>query len=275
MTAVGTAERGARRATHNRVLVGLTRMGFIGYGVLHLAVAWIAVQIALGDGGEEGDQAGAFRALAGQPFGRFILVSTIVGLAAMAIWQVLLAGFGHREKRGAGLVFERVASGARAVVYTALAYTAGKVVAGAPASSAEQQQHATAGVMAKPAGVWLVGLAGLVVFAIGVGMIWYGAKRQFEQKLMLGAMSPRTRTVARWLGKIGYIAKGSAFGIVGLLLVDAAVTNDPGKSRGLDAALRTLVQQPYGEALLIAVGVGFAAFGVYCFLQSRFRKMGT
>jgi len=275
MTAVGMAERGARRATRNRVLVGLTRMGFIGYGVLHLAVAWIAVQLALGNGGEEGDQAGAFRTLAGQPFGRFILVVTIVGLAAMTIWQVLLAGFGHRDKRGAGRAFERVASGARAVVYAVLAYTAGKVVAGAPSNSAEQQQHATAGVMAKPAGVWLVGLAGLVVLAVGIGMIWYGAKRKFQQKLMLGRMSARTRSVAGRLGQVGYIAKGAAFGIVGLLLADAAVTNDPGKSRGLDAALRTLAQQPYGEALLIAVGVGFAAFGVYCFLQSRYRKIGT
>jgi hypothetical protein len=250
-------------------------MGFIGYGLLHLAVAWLAVQIALGHASNTGDQSGAFRTLAGQPFGRFILIFSIVGLSAMAIWQILLAAIGHREKYGASRAFERVASGARAVIYTALAFTAGKVVAGAPASSADQQQNATAGIMAKPAGIWLIGLAGLAVVALGVGLVWYGWKHKFEEKLLLGRMSVRTRAWARRLGQVGYVAKGIAFGIVGLLLLDAAISHNPTKSRGLDAALHALVQQPFGVFLLLAVGAGFAAFGGYCFFQSRYRKVGS
>jgi hypothetical protein len=275
MTAVESARRGARRASNNRVLIGLTRMGFIGYGVLHLAVAWLAVQIALGHATKPGDQSGAFRTLAGEPFGRFILIFVIVGLCAMAIWQLLLAANGHREKRGKARTFERIASAARVLIYAALALTAGKVVRGAPGSSADQQQAATAGIMAKPAGVFLIALAGLVVLAVGVGLIWYGWKRKFEEKLLLHRMSVRTRAWARRLGQVGYVAKGVAFGIVGLLLLDAAISRNPAKSRGLDAALHTLVQQPFGVFLLIAVGAGFAAFGVYCFFQSRYRKVGT
>ncbi|GAB3871622.1 DUF1206 domain-containing protein [Dactylosporangium cerinum] len=57
--------------------------------------------------------------------------------------------------------------------------------------------------------------------------------------------------------------------------MQAAVTNDPGKSRGLDAALHTLVAQPYGKFLLLAVALGVAAFGVYCFFQAKYRKVGT
>jgi hypothetical protein len=71
------------------------------------------------------------------------------------------------------------------------------------------------------------------------------------------------------------VAKGVAFTIVGVLLLDAALTHNPAKSRGLDAALRALAQQPFGVFLLIAVGIGFAAFGVYCFIQSRYRKVGS
>lgn len=275
MTAVHTARRGARRAANSSVLAGLTRMGFIGYGLLHLAVAWLAVQIALGRAGTEGNQSGAFRTLAAQPFGRFILIFSIVGLCAMAIWQLLLAAVGHQNKRGASRTFERVASAGRVVIYTALAYTAAQVVSGTSTSSAAQQQKATVGVMADPAGVWLVGLAGLGVLALGIGLVWYGWKRKFEAKLLMGQMSMHVRKLARRLGQLGYVAKGIAFGIVGLLLVDAAVTDNPSKSRGLDAALHTLVQQPFGVLLLIAVGVGFAAFGIYCFVQSRYRKVGT
>jgi hypothetical protein len=81
--------------------------------------------------------------------------------------------------------------------------------------------------------------------------------------------------MARRLGQVGYVAKGVAFTIVGLLLLDAALTHNPAKSRGLDAALRALAHQPFGVFLLIAVGIGFAAFGLYCFIQSRYRKVGS
>jgi hypothetical protein len=251
----------------------LIRTGFIGYGLLHLAVGWLAVEIALGHAPAEGSQSGAFQALAGRPFGRFLLVVVTVGLAAMALWQLLLAAVGHRDERGAARTFERVASVSRTLVYAALAWTSGRILAGSPTSSAEQQQNATAGVMAHPAGRWLVALSGLAVAGIGVGMLIYGAAKKFEKKLMTGRMSHRTRTTAVRLGQGGYIAKGVAFAIVGLLLLDAAITLDPGKSRGLDAALRTLVAQPFGAFLLILVAVGFVAFGVYCFFQARYRKV--
>jgi hypothetical protein len=275
MTAVNTARATARRAARNPVLVGLTRTGFIGYGLVHLALGSLAIQIALGHSVQEGDQSGAFHVLAGQPFGKLLLIVVAVGLAAMAIWQLLLAAVGHVDKRGKARTFERIASGARVVVYAVLAWTAYKVLKGTAASSARQQQDVTSGVMSHRGGVWLIGIVGLGVVALGIGLIWYGAKHQFERKLMTGQMSRPAKRVARWLGTAGYVAKGVAFGIVGILLVDAAVTHDPGASTGLDAALRALAAQPYGAFLLVVVGAGVIAFGVFCFFQARYRKVGS
>jgi hypothetical protein len=272
-TVMNSARRTAGRARRSNVLEVLTRVGFIGYGLLHLAVAWLALQIALGHPSDEGDQSGAFRTLARQPFGRVILVVVIVGLAAMAIWQLLEAAIGHHDEHGASRTAERVASVARAIVYALLAFTAGKVVAGAPSSNASQQQNTTAGVLAHPAGRWLIALAGLAVVAIGVGLLVYGAKKKFERRLKIGQMSRQTRQIAVRLGQFGYIAKGVAFGIAGILLASAALKRDAQESRGLDAALRSLVGKPYGTVLLIVIAIGFAAFGVYCFFQSKYRKV--
>jgi len=136
-------------------------------------------------------------------------------------------------------------------------------------------QRATAGVLAHPFGQFLVAVAGLAILALGVGLAIYGAKRMFERRLMTYRMNEATRQSARRLGQFGYIAKGVAFAIVGLLLADAALSNNPAKSRGLDTALRTVIAQPFGQWLLILVAVGFAAFGIYCFLQSRYRKVTT
>lgn len=259
--------------TNSDLLKSLTRVGFVGYGLLHLAFAWVAAQIALGQPSQEGDQSGAFQKLAEQPFGKLLLCFVIVCLLALAVWQTILAGWGHRDVSGKERVFERVASAARVIIYVFLAWTAGKVVVGAPSSSAEQQQQTAAGIMAKPAGTWLVGLAGIAVLAFGLGMMWYGLKRKFERKLSIGFGRPRQAAIRA--GQIGYMAKGAAFGIVGYLLVEAAVQNDPAKSRGLDAALHTLAGQPDGKFLLLAVAVGFAAFAVYCGFQARYRKVGS
>lgn len=275
MTVVHSARRTARQVARSSALETLTRVGFLGYGLLHLAVAWLAVQIAIGRTIAEGDQAGAFRYVAEQPLGRFVLIVTIVGLAAMALWQLLLAAVGHREERGLSRHAERVASACRTVIYAALAWTAYRVVAGTPTSNAEQAQQATAGIMAKPYGLFLVALAGLAVLAVGIGLVVYGARKSFEKRLMLARMSRRVRRITVWLGRVGYIAKGVAFGIVGILFFQAATSHNPAKSRGLDAALRALADQRFGTFLLILVAIGFAAFGVYCFFQSRYRKVSA
>ena len=273
MTTTHSARQTARRVAHSDVLEVLTRTGFVGYALFHLAVAWLALQIALGHPAATGDQSGAFQTLVAYPFGKALLIVVIVGLAAMALWQLLLAAVGHQAERGKARTFERLASAGRTIIYSALAWTAGQVVAGAPASSAGQQQNATAGILAQPAGRWLVALAGLAILALGIGMAIYGYKKAFEKRLRTSQMSGRTRRTAVLLGKFGYIAKGAAFAIVGVLLAQVAITNDASKSRGLDEALRTLAAQPFGTLLLIVVAVGFAAFGVYCFYQSRYRKV--
>jgi hypothetical protein len=268
-----SARTTAGKARNSRILELSTRAGFVGYGLLHLAVAWLTLQIAFGRTGQEGSQSGAFRLLANQPFGRPLLVAIAIGLLAMAVWQLLEATIGHRDRTGRRRTAERVLSAARTVVYAALAWTAFQVQAGAPTSSAGQQEQATAGVLAHPVGRVLVLIAALVVMGVGIGLLVYGAKRMFERRLKTGRMSYSTRRMVVGLGRAGYVAKGIAFGIVGLLVFFAAVQQDAAKSSGLDGALHTLAGKPYGQVLLLAIAAGFAAFGVYCFFQSRYRKV--
>jgi hypothetical protein len=62
-------------------------------------------------------------------------------------------------------------------------------------------------------------------------------------------------------------------GGAGILLTVATVTADPTKGAGLDAAVKSLGQAPFGKALLVAAAVGFAAYGAYCFVLARFSWM--
>ena len=73
----------------------------------------------------------------------------------------------------------------------------------------------------------------------------------------------------RWL--VG--AVGVVFGLAGVLVIDAAITHNPAKSGGIDKALLTLRDQPFGPALLVAAALGLVIFGIYGLCEARWRKV--
>jgi hypothetical protein len=273
VTTVNEAGAAARRLGNNKWLERLTRIGLVGYGVTHLLVGWIALQLAFGKASKEGDQAGAFKTLAEQPFGKFLLIVVAIGLAAMTIWQVFEAAVGHTEDRGRERVFERVASVFKACFYAYLGYKAVSVLQGAGKSSGDQQQQATSSMMDNTGGQILVGLIGLAIAAVGIGLIWYGWQKKFNKHLKTGQMSGRERRLSDKLGIGGYAAKGTVYGTLGVLVLVAAMQHDPNESRGLDQALKTLAEQPFGTVILVGVAIGLAAYGAFCFFQAKYRKV--
>ena len=261
------------RATGNTWLDRLTRAGLAGYGVIHLLFAYLIVQVAIGSAAADGDQSGALQRLAARPWGATLIVALVVGLVAMTAWQILEAATGHRDERGRHRLYERVVSGGRAAFYTYLGWTGVKVLKGKKTSTADLQEQASQDLMVTSGGRLAVGLAGLVVVAIGVGLAIYGLTRKFEKHLMTGRMTAPARRISRPLGVTGYTAKGVSYGIAGVLLIAAAWRYDPDQARGLDAALRAMAHQPYGRWLLILTALGFAAYGLFGLLQARYRKV--
>jgi hypothetical protein len=263
----------ATRAANSTALEALARFGFLGYGLVHVLFAWLILQLAFGQATDEGDQSGALRTLAEQPLGSVLVGAVAVGLLAMAIWQALEAAVGHREDRGTERTLERLASLGRVAVYGYFAWTGYKVIKGANSDSADKQQSLSSDLMSSGGGRWLLGLGGVALAALGVGLIWYGLVKRFEKHLRTYEMNAATRTLARRLGVAGYASKGTAYGIAGVLFLVAAVTYDPDKARGLDAALNTLRDQPYGTVLLVLMALGIGAFAAFCVMQARYRKV--
>ena len=263
----------ASRAADSKPLEYLARGGFVGYGIIHLLFAWIALQVAFSGSGKESSQSGALQELAGESYGKTLLVIIVIGLIAMSIWQLFLAVVGESGEQTRAAIAERVLSGVRAVLYGYLAWIAVKVIQGANASMGDSSESKSAGLMQSSSGRFLAGFIGVVVLGIGVGIFIYGFTRKFTKHLNTGQMPATTRQPIIRLGMAGYMAKGVAYAIAGGLFVVAAVTFDSDKARGLDAALKTLAGHPWGVWLLALIAVGIAAFGVYCFAQARYRKI--
>ena len=264
----------AEQAGDSKALEVLARVGLVAYGVVHFLIGWLALQIAWGlSGRESADTSGAMKTLADQPFGQVLLWLVAVGLAALALWQASAVIWGYRNLEGAERVRKQVTSGAKAVVFAALGYSAGAAALGAGSSSAQSQQQATSGVLGWPGGRVIVIVAGLVIIGVGVAAIVKGVRKSFAEEIDTSPLSPTLRTAVARLGQVGYIAKGLAFGVVGGLLSYATLTFDPQKAQGLDGAMHTILAQPFGRFLLTAVALGFAAFGLFAILQSRYRRM--
>ena len=272
MTASSHVRSSASRAADSKPLEYLARGGFIAYGVIHLILAWIALQLAFGSSSAESDQTGAFQSLASKPMGKTLVVVTIVGMIGLALWQAFEAAVGESGEQGREAVANRVISGIRAVIYLSFAWTGIKVLQGGSTTGDSQEKGAST-LMDNAGGRFLIGLIGAIVVGVGVGLVIYGLKKKFEKRLNTQQMSASVHKTTRRLGVAGYTSKGVAFGIAGGMIVAAAVTYDPGKARGLDAALKTLATAEYGPWLLGLIALGIAAFGIYCFLQARYRKV--
>jgi Domain of Unknown Function (DUF1206) len=274
MTAVRDVEHAARVAKHSDTLEALARLGFIGFGLTHLVLAWIAVRIAFGRPPSEGDQIGAFAVLRQHPVGTVLLAIVAVGLTATALWQALEAAVGHAHEESAAMLRERLFSGARALGYGLFAFYAAKLVLhpAAPGAATDKQQAAGT-LLGVPGGQLLVGAIGIGVVAVGLGLGWYGLTRHFERHLRTGSMTPSGRHALGLLGAIGYAAKAVAYAIAGVLVVIAAVRYDASQSRGLDAALQTLSEHVWGHGLLLVIATGIAAFGLFAIAQARYREV--
>lgn len=256
-------------AENSTVLRGFARVGYVVLGVVHIVIGLVAISIITGGGGTA-DQSGAMAQIRQTPVGVLLLWVIVVGLLALTIWQIVQAvvvrDADAKKKWG-----YRVKFVGTAVAYLAIGWTALIAALGGQSSSAQSSEAFTGRLLATPGGVFLVVLVGLVIAGVGVAFIVRGVTRAFKKHLDLPSGVARPGIVI--FGIIGYVAKGVAVGVAGVLFIGAAFTHDPSKAGGLDAALRTLATLPFGALILWVVGAGLVVYGVFCFARARYARM--
>lgn len=251
----------------------LARLGFLAKGAVYLTIGALAVQTALGTGGETTDTQGAVAAIARQPFGQVLLAVLSLGLVSYAAWRLMQAAHNPEGREGAKGVVARGAFVASGAVHLALAGTALGLLLGAGGGGGNTEAQLSATLLDAPFGRWLVGLVGLTVIGAGLFQLVRGVRASFRDALKLGQMSPRERTWAIRAGRVGYGARGVVFALMGVFFIQAARQADASEARGLDGALEALRDQPYGPWLLAAVALGFVLYAVYMGVEARYRDI--
>jgi hypothetical protein len=264
----------ARSASGN--IVWLARSGYAARGVVYLIVGGLAVLAALGGGGQTTDSKGALRTILQQPFGEALLALVALGLVGYAIWRLVQAlmdtdHHGTDAKALAvrsGLVVSAITHALLALFALSLIFGWGASIGGGGGDSSTRDW--TAWLLQQPFGRWLVGLIGAVVIGAGLAHMIKGYKAEFEKWLQ---MDPQALDKASPICRFGLIARGVVFLIIGGFLVVAAWRFSSGEVVGLQGALQTLQQQPYGWILLGIVALGLFAFGVYSVIEACYRRI--
>ncbi len=275
------ANRTARNAASSRWMTMLARLGYGAKGVVYLIIGWLAVQVAIGAGGKTTDQRGALQVISEQPFGKFLLALVIIGLIGFAIWCFLQAWF-DTEGKGNNIrgIIGRLGYAITGISYAILAFGAFQLVTrtgtgSATKSTTSSTQDVTAQLLNHSWGVVAVVILGLIVIGVALYMFAKAYTAKFQKRLLLTGLSAQLRRGVIFLGRFGYAALGVVFSIIGIFLIVAAVQHNPHEAKGLDTALQTLVQQPFGPLLLGIVALGLIAYGVYSFVEARYRMVGV
>lgn len=276
-----TADRAARSAASSRWMIMLARLGYAMKGMVYLIIGWLAVQLVIGAGGGTTDQRGALQTIYEQPFGKFLLAVVAIGLLGFAIWCFIQAWF-DTEGKGSDAkgIIGRLGYAVTGISYALLAFGAFQLVAGTGASSATKStttttQDVTAQLLRHSWGVALVVILGIIVIGVACYLFSNAYTARFQRRLQLAGLSAQVRRGVIFLGRFGYSALGIVFGLIGLFLIVAALQHNPHQARGLDGALRTLVQQPFGPVLLGIVALGLVTYGVYSFVEARYRRIAV
>lgn len=256
MSSVPT-DRAHELAGESRFLT-LCRIGFFGRGVLYILIAWLALQT-----GRTEDLTGALEYL-GHGNGRFLLMVIAAGLAAYGLWRLADAAFAIENPGGGGKALrKRAAAGFIGLIYLYLAYKAGSILlAGDPGTTDTQQQADT--VLDLPGGALVLGLAALVLAVAGLNQMRKALKCSFLRRLDHRAQAP----VVKWLGRIGYAARGVIFLTVAYLIGRAALDGRSREVGGMEQALDF-----FSGDVLYAVSLGLMLFGAFSIVEAVFRRI--
>ena len=266
--ASGKAVKTAKKAAAHPGYELAARFGYAVRGLLYAGIGVSALPLALGYTGHAKDQRGTLLAVTSNGFRGPLLGVIIVGLVAYSLWGFVRAVWDplHRGDDLPGLL-DRAGFVWSGLVYGSLAVFCSQLLLAPQAGGGDGRLLSQ--VLSHRTGVIATIVAGLIGIAVGIGQLIEGYRAGFKKDLKRAGVSAEERLATEWLGRIGMVSRGVAFGLMGWLTILAAIRDDPKRVGNMSAALESLTANWEGRLLLLAVCLGFIAMGVHSLLAGR------
>src|SRR5918995_848192 len=156
------------------------RAGLVAYGIVHLMVAWLAAQLALGEQEGSASSTGALQELAQGSFGKVLIWVIAFGMLLLVLWRLLEAAVGDEDAEG-GRFRKRLTSLLKAVIYGSIAVSAVRVATGSGSGGGSDSM--TAKLMDLPGGRLIVGAIGAAIIAYGANLVRRAWTEKFREHL--------------------------------------------------------------------------------------------
>lgn len=262
--------------------VKVGRAGWFAKGVVYVIAGYLALLIAAKAGGwttnpttgaQEASPLGAVKTVAGSGGGTLLLWLLAIGMLLYAAWRVVSAFLpGGTDTKA---MAHRIGYIASAVMYTTFALTAIALARHTPTNpnGNSKATDISASFMKHSFGRVVIGAVGIIIIAVGLYRISKGLKMDVEDELDMSGVSPVRRRWSERLGAIGEVGRGIGFALVGFFFLRSAMSYDPNVATGLDGALRRLATHSWGVLVVAIVGIGFAAYGIFCLATFTHRRL--
>ncbi|MEW4448044.1 DUF1206 domain-containing protein [Qipengyuania sp. JC766] len=239
------------------------RVGYFSRAILYAVLGLVALTSA-GRIAEGTD--GVFLAIEDYPAGTVLLWIMAVGLTAYALFRFcsLLFDIENNGSDSKGWA-KRVGHAGSGIGHLVLAYSAFKFANdSASSSSGGGAEEAAAGILSVELGGIVLGVLGVIFFAVAVFQAKKGISGDFMHRI-----SPAAPSATRWLGGVGFCARAVVYAVIGWSLVQAGFF-----SQGADEVktLGDAVASLAGEGPIFTItAIGLLTFGLFSLILARYR----
>jgi hypothetical protein len=249
----------AEDVVHESNFQRLTRLGFAARGFLYILIAALVILT-----GRTEDLTGALKYL-GHGLGKALLIVLAVGLAGYGLWRLSDAAFGMESGRDRWKAWcKRIAAASSGVIYCWLAFKAGLVIMSKPPVGDEARHHAAAALHVSGGELLLIA-AGLILVGAAAVQFYKAFRASFLEHL--DGEAARQPWI-KWLGRVGYAARGIIFLTVGYMVVRAGLDRSSAEAGNLGDALDW-----FSGRVRSAVAIGLLTFGVFSIIEALYRPV--
>ena len=244
------------------------RTGYAGRALVYAIVSGVSL-FAIWQGGDAKGTSDALAAVERSPFGLLALWLIALAMFAYMTWRLIDAAF-DLEDHGADPkgILARSGQAVTGLIHGGLGVVALVFVFGSTDSGEGSKIAFYVGkVLALPFGGLILGSVGALTMGAGVYYLHKAWTAGYRSKLKANHFTIHYNTFLR----LGVAAQGASVLIIGGLIVWAAATRDPDQAGGLDKAFGWLSDQIYGQALVTALCLGLALFGVFLAVNAVYR----
>src|SRR6478735_10828141 len=164
---MNASTQNAEQARDSEWMDHAIRAGLVAYGVVHLLVGWLALQLAFGEKEDSASNQGALHYLAQQPMGGVLVWLIAVGMFLLVLWRLLEFAFGFRDESDDTKRWrKRATSLLKAIIYGVIGWSAVQTATGSGGGGGGTDST-TAKLMDLPGGQLIVGAVGLAIIGYG------------------------------------------------------------------------------------------------------------